>query len=108
MNNHLKIDSLWKIVSANVLDMALRSDTVRHWIVKKGQEQLYRTYVIENSANLPTKVQDIRCQALINLLHTLDRAFGDGNGQSPPPLSDSRSLSLRPQIDKKGECKTAG
>ncbi len=78
MNNHLRIDSLWKIVSANVLDMALRSDTVRHWMVKKGQEQLYRTYVIENSANLPTKVQDIRCKALINLLHTLDRAFRDG------------------------------
>jgi MoaA/NifB/PqqE/SkfB family radical SAM enzyme len=78
MNNHLKIDSLWKMASTNLLDLTLRSGTVRQWIVKKGYEQLYQKYVIENEAKMPTKVQDIRCQALTNLLHTLDRAFGDG------------------------------
>ena len=78
MANAVDVSKLWKWMSVELLDAALRVGPVRRWVLAQGERQLFRTYVEENREGLPPKVQDIRCRALVNLLRSVERALADG------------------------------
>jgi hypothetical protein len=56
----------------------MRFAPVRNWTLKRGEKQLFHTYVVENPDGLPTRVQQMRCRAMVNLIHTVNDALADG------------------------------
>jgi uncharacterized Fe-S cluster-containing radical SAM superfamily protein len=74
----LQFSKLWSTMSIGALDRLVRVPLFRKWALSKGEHQLFRTYVIENADRLPARIQEIRCKALENLLHAVDRALADG------------------------------
>jgi MoaA/NifB/PqqE/SkfB family radical SAM enzyme len=78
MNNFLKIGTIWKKTSTQLLDMSMRSRAVREWALKQGEKQLFDEMVIRNKDVLPRKVKEMRYLALSNLLHSVNRALAEG------------------------------
>jgi len=78
MSSPSEFSKLWGRVSTQLVDASLRVKPLRNWALAQGERQLYRTYVEENREGLPRKVQEMRCRALMNLLHSVDRALDDG------------------------------
>ncbi len=78
MKSFLQPSRLWQALSTEALDASMRYRPLRQWAVRRGQHELHRKYVVENSEGLPTRVQEMRCRAPTNLLHSVDRALADG------------------------------
>ena len=78
MDSFLNMDTIWKKTSTQLLDVAMRSHTLRKWALKRGEKQLFDDFVVRNGDHLPRKVQELRYLALSNLLHSVDRALADG------------------------------
>jgi len=78
MANWMDVTRLWRGLSTELLDTALRIKLLRRWALAQGERQLLQKYVVENREGLPAKVQEMRCRALVNLLHSVDRALCDG------------------------------
>jgi MoaA/NifB/PqqE/SkfB family radical SAM enzyme len=78
MNNFIKFDSIWKLTSTQLLDLAMRSRALREWALKQGEKQLFDQFVVRNEDLLPRKAQEMRYLALSNLFHAVDRALADG------------------------------
>lgn len=76
-------DSLWKKISLEALDLALRPKPLRQWALTQGDKKLYNFFLHQNGDHIPQKVQEMRSVVTSNLLHALDRALEDGR------LSDS-------------------
>ena len=74
----LQFSGLWSAMSTGVLDSLVRSPRFRGWALRKGEQQLHRKYVVENADGLPARIQEIRCKALGNLLHSVNRALAEG------------------------------
>ena len=74
----LPFSRLWSSASVEVLDALVRSRRFRRWAVRKGEQQLHQKYVVDNEDHLPARIQEIRCKALGNLLHAVERAFDEG------------------------------
>lgn len=74
----LHIDKLWRTMSGRVLDIAVRLRPSRRWLLSMAERQLFETYVMKNEDHLPRTIQQMRCRALQNLLHSVDRALADG------------------------------
>jgi len=69
---------LWRGLSTELLDAALRTKPLRRWALEQGERQLFQKYVVENREGLPAKAQEMRCRALVNLLRSVERALADG------------------------------
>lgn len=78
MNNSMTIDQLWQKTSLGLLDLAMQIRPVRTWALRQGEKQLHHFFLEENHDQLPVEIQRMRCQALVNLLHSVNRAFGEG------------------------------
>ncbi len=78
MKDLFKFSNMWQMMSSEVLDVAVRSTSIRNWALKRGANQLHNFFVVENEENLPYKVQEMRYLALTNLLHTVNKALADG------------------------------
>ncbi|RKX79618.1 MAG: radical SAM protein [Spirochaetes bacterium] len=74
----LQFSDLWQAMSTEFIDAAVKFRPIRKWALKQGEKQLYETYVVNNVDGLPLKVQELRCLALTNLLHAVDKALVDG------------------------------
>jgi MoaA/NifB/PqqE/SkfB family radical SAM enzyme len=74
----LQFSNLWSKLSTEALDRLVRSQRFRGWALARGEQQLRRKYVVENADRLPSRIQEIRCKALGNLLHAVDRALAEG------------------------------
>ncbi len=74
----LQFSTLWSKLSSGALDRMVRSPLFRRWALARGEQQLYQQYVVQNADRLPERIQEIRCKALGNLLHSVDRALADG------------------------------
>ncbi len=74
----MELSDLWKKLSPDVLNFLLRRETIRTYILKKGEEKLYKDFVIDNNDNRPRRVQEGRYLILKNLLHTVNKAISDG------------------------------
>jgi MoaA/NifB/PqqE/SkfB family radical SAM enzyme len=66
------------MMSTEILDAGVRLEPFRRWALNRGKRQLHQKYVVENADRLPTRIQEMRCRVLVNLLHTVDRALADG------------------------------
>ncbi len=73
-----QLDALWQRISTEALDIALRPKLVRQWALSQGDKRLYDFFVNQNTDKNPQKVQEMRCLAISNLLHALDRACEEG------------------------------
>ncbi len=73
-----QFSNLWSRLSTEALDRLVRSPLFRRWALARGERQLYQKYVVENADRLPARIQEIRCKALGNLLHAVDRALAEG------------------------------
>jgi MoaA/NifB/PqqE/SkfB family radical SAM enzyme len=71
-------DALWKRISLDTLDIALRPKSIRHWALAQGDKKLYDFFVNQNYDGIPRRVQEMRSLAISNLLHAIDRALEDG------------------------------
>ena len=78
MSKSIKFDSVWKMTSTELLDLAMRSKTLREWALRQGEKELYDKFVVKNAQVLPRKVAEMRYLALSNLLHTVNSALADG------------------------------
>jgi MoaA/NifB/PqqE/SkfB family radical SAM enzyme len=78
MTHPFRIDNLWQNMSTELLDAAMRVKPLRLRALGQGEKQLLQKYVVENEDGYPAKVQQMRCRALTNLLHSIDRALDDG------------------------------
>ncbi len=73
-----RLDALWKTISTRALDIALRQKPIRQWALAQGDKRLHDFFVNQNSEKNPLKVQEMRCLAISNLLHALDKACDEG------------------------------
>ena len=73
-----QFSNLWSKLSTEALDRLVRSPLFRRWALARGERQLHHKYVEENADQLPLRIQEIRCKALGNLLHSVDRALAEG------------------------------
>jgi MoaA/NifB/PqqE/SkfB family radical SAM enzyme len=71
-------ETIWHWMSGEVLDLGMRSESIRHWALRQGKKQIFRNFLVKNSDNRPQKVQEMRYLALRNLLYSVDRALSDG------------------------------
>jgi MoaA/NifB/PqqE/SkfB family radical SAM enzyme len=78
VSRQFQVSDLWQGVSTELLDTILRFKPLRSWALNQGQRQLFQKFVVENRDGLPPKVQEMRCRALFNLLHSVNRALSDG------------------------------
>ncbi len=78
MLDFLKIDNLWKNTSVEVLDAAVRQAPLRRWLLKQGEKQLYKNFIVENPDDRPDKVQELRYLVMKNLFLAVDKALSDG------------------------------
>jgi len=74
----MEFNYLWRKFSPDVVHFLLRKDLIRKVMLKKAEEKLYHSFVVENEENRPPLVQEARCLMLKNLLHTVDAALSDG------------------------------
>lgn len=74
----IKFSSVWKRMAPGFVDLLIRSKAVRKWALKRGERELFNTYVVKNEENLPQKVQEMRCYALVNLLTAVEKAIAEG------------------------------
>ncbi len=74
----LQFSSLGSKLSTEALDRLVRFRRFRRWALSRGERQLHRKYVVQNADRLPARIQEIRCKALGNLLHAVDRALAEG------------------------------
>ncbi len=74
----MQFSKVWSMMGTEVLDTAVRIRPFRRWALKKGEQQLYQKFVVGNPENMPVRIQEIRCKALGNLFHAVDRALADG------------------------------
>ena len=78
MNTLLRFSQMWRRLSPESLDVLLRFKFFRKLALNRGEKQLFQTFVVANKDQLPVKIQEMRCVALTNLLHTVNRAISDG------------------------------
>ncbi len=78
MRPNYRVDQFWKATSSEILDRAVRSSFIRNWFLQKGIARLHQSFMVENRAKQPEKVQEMRYTALSNLLHTVNHALSDG------------------------------
>jgi MoaA/NifB/PqqE/SkfB family radical SAM enzyme len=74
----VQFSGLWSAMSTELLDGLVRLQPFRRWALRKGEHQLHQKYVVENADKLPARIQELRCKALGNLLHSVNRALADG------------------------------
>jgi MoaA/NifB/PqqE/SkfB family radical SAM enzyme len=78
MSGVLEFTNVWQALQGEALDLAVRFGSFRSWMLKRGEKQLYEMYVEGNAEDLPLKVNELRCQALVNLLNAVNKALSDG------------------------------
>lgn len=60
----------------------VRFKPTRNYLIRKGEQVLYKKFVEENTDKAPEKVQMMRCRAMENLLYSINRAIEE-NRLSP-------------------------
>jgi len=78
MLDFMRIDHVWKSTSAGLLDAMLRQELIRKWILKQGEKQLYKNFVVDNPDDRPDKVQELRYLVMKNLLLAVEKALEEG------------------------------
>ncbi|NOY76882.1 MAG: radical SAM protein [Calditrichaeota bacterium] len=78
MLDFMRIDRVWKSTSVALLDTILRQELLRKWILKQGERQLYKNFIIENPDDRPDKVQELRYRVMKNLFLAVDKALEEG------------------------------
>ena len=75
---NLNLETIWHSLSTDLLDLGMRSKSVRDWALRHGEKLLYQHALVDNPENRPWKIQEMRYLTLRNLLHAVDRALSDG------------------------------
>jgi MoaA/NifB/PqqE/SkfB family radical SAM enzyme len=80
---NLHFSNLWQRLSAGLMNTVAATPALRRWALRRGEQELFNTYVVENADEFPQKVQEMRCYALINLLDATEQALSDGRISTP-------------------------
>ncbi len=87
-----KLQNIWQRVSPSLLDIGIRSQSLRNWALRKGETELYHDFVTANDTNMPRKVLEMKYQVMSNLLHRIDQAIADGRISAQVRRSIIRTL----------------
>lgn len=74
----LNLETIWHSLSTNIIDLSMRSRSIRDWALRQGERQLYQHTLLDNPDRRPWKIQEMRYLTLRNLLHAVDRALSEG------------------------------
>jgi MoaA/NifB/PqqE/SkfB family radical SAM enzyme len=72
------LDALRRKVSIEALDFVLRQRGLRNWALVQGDKKLHDFFIDKKNGHIPRRVQEMRCLAVSNLLHTLSKAVDEG------------------------------
>ena len=74
----LNFETVWHSLSTDLIDVGMRSRSMRDWALRRGEKQLYQHALLDNPESRPWKIQEMRYLTLCNLLHAVDRALSEG------------------------------
>ena len=68
---NLNLETIWHSLSTDLLDLGMRSKSVRDWALRHGEKLLYQHALVDNPENRPWKIQEMRyLTANVNIQYT--------------------------------------